>query len=969
MSNKTRKLILLIILLVALAVRVYRLPAQSIWFDEWLHYNLLDSPDWHTFYSLFVFIAPEQASAPVYYCLFYLSSFLFGLTPVLLRIFPVALGVASVYLLYYLGCRIKGSKAGLIAASLMALSPQNTWYSQELRPYTLVVFLVLVSTIITLQIGKSRSRGWLFLHFAVNGLLIFTHLFAFLALVPQSVYLLVKTGIRRTIMWGVVQGVFVLGILFTAFNLPHFSLYPSQGPPLPSAREFLLDLVSKDIVNVYRIPTTLTESMSPLPGVLAPAAGMQPFADGAQAALMGVFLLLYVLRVLRKGVKQCKPLWGKESAFAEKGGHRAYAGGSAISLDLVEDSENVRGNNFPEDIFLVMLLIGPPAVLVFGQALLGLPFYNVGYDLYCSVALYVIVGIVLSRSARAAGTLLAGILIALYVFQSVMFVPRTTRPAWDCAAEYIKRTSTAEDIILDETLIAPTSRRRPYFETCNLAMVPAASYWDACDKSVHYLGALEEPERQERVSVWLVTEMTFARLGITDGSEPTEFLKKILRECGLRGTFTMFPGGTELAVVRIQRIPNVTPAISESHPSDLAAPGLDDLLAQLISKSQHMDNPGKSLGSLQRAIGLWPALFIHSYFTHIGSLILYGEAELAESYARHILERFPGFGPVYFGLGMALAVQGQGQRAIPYFEESFSSYSALEETFRPFVEAVCVRGDFRMTKGEWARIYGFPFPIYGIVAEHIVQGLEHRKDLPSNEERSLPFALAGERDGNGEEIYSDPDTTGQPGEVVKESSSPIWNVDESCLPQYPTSWAETLFEIQERQSGVNAWMPLGKRLYLRIEELWAERVVDANSSVKMYERLLQRHPFESRLYRGYNNALAKCKAPETFVARWVKQSAGNPDIAVYAAKRLAEAGTEWIARGDEVSSILAYRAAAVLDKDNMRYVLRLAQIYEYSGQVKEAVVQYTKVLEKVPDMKQVSDRVNALSVVEDGSGQ
>ena len=37
--------------------------------------------------------------------------------------------------------------------------------------------------------------------------------------------------------------------------------------------------------------------------------------------------------------------------------------------------------------------------------------------------------------------------------------------------DYIKEASTAEDLILDETLIAPTSRRQPYFESCNLAML------------------------------------------------------------------------------------------------------------------------------------------------------------------------------------------------------------------------------------------------------------------------------------------------------------------------------------------------------------------------------------------------------------------------------------------------------------------------------------------------------------------
>jgi len=969
MTNKTRKVMLLVILLVALAVRVYRLPAQSIWFDEWLHYNLLDSPNWHTFYSLFLFIAPEQASAPAYYFLFYLSSFLLGIAPVFLRMLPVALGVASVYLLYYLGNRIKGGKAGLIAASLMALSPQNSWYSQELRPYTLVVFLVLVSTIVMLRAGESRDRRWLLVHCTVNGLLVFTHLFAFLALVPQCVYLLVRTGIRRTIVWGLVQGIFVLGILFTAFNLPHFSLYPSLGPPLPSTSEFLLDLVSKDIVNLYRIPTALNESMSPLPSFLTPFAVVHPLVDGAQAVFLGVSLLFFLISVLKNGVEQCGYRWGQGRLSPE--GERASkrSGFSVFHTGPEQGNENPHAKNSPEDIFLLILLVGPPAILVIGQALLGFPFYSVGYDLYCAVALYIIAGGVVSRLSGAVGTTFAVILIALYAFQSAMFIPRTTRPAWNCAADYIKEASTAEDLILDETLIAPTSRRQPYFESCNLAMLPAASYWDACDKAVCYLGGFEETEKQERVSVWLVTEMTFARLGIADGSEPTEVLKEMLTECGLRGTFTMFPGGTELALVRIQRMANVTPAVSESHPANLAAPGLEDLLAQLIAEGYDAENPGKSLGALQRAIGLWPALFIHSYFTHIGSLILYGETDLAESYARFILERFPGFGPAYFGLGMALAVQGERKRAIPCFEESFSAYSALEETFKPFVEAICVRGDFRMTKEEWARIHGFPFPIYGIVADHVVEDLERRQDLPQGEEEILLLAPTGEEDGREVVAGADRGKEGQFGEAGKHLSAVIWNVDESCLPHYPKSWAERLFEIQESQNGVNAWMPLGKHLYLRMRELCADRRRDAAASVQRYEHLIEHYPFESRLYRAYNRALVRCESPAIFVEGWLKQAARNPEITVYAAKQLAEAGTDWVTRGDMASSILAYRAAAALDGNNMQYAVRLAQLYEYSGRVEEALSQYRKVLEKVPEMKQVLDRMNSLAGAKDGTGQ
>ena len=46
-------------------------------------------------------------------------------------------GVLLVALAYWLGAKVYGARAGLLAAFLVAISPYNIWYSQEVRMYTL----------------------------------------------------------------------------------------------------------------------------------------------------------------------------------------------------------------------------------------------------------------------------------------------------------------------------------------------------------------------------------------------------------------------------------------------------------------------------------------------------------------------------------------------------------------------------------------------------------------------------------------------------------------------------------------------------------------------------------------------------------------------------------------------------------------------------------------------------------------
>ena len=616
-------------------------------------------------------------------------------------------------------------RAGLVAALLLALSPLHVWYSQELRPYTLLVFWVLISSLILLQCDKKSWRLWLPIQFAVNALLVYTHLFAFLVLAPQALYILLKRGWRHCVLWSLVHGILVGGIGFAALNLPHFSLYPSFGPNIPTVGEFFLDLISKDINSRYRIPTTMADSMSPLPSGLEGLSVLQPWCDGMLILVVtGICCIcLYgFLRALFIPSRRTSDEDEDVSAASEKEG---VVPDSQI-ICSVTGHECRHGVPLPDgkdSLYFVMVLCLPSAFLVASQVILDLPFYSVGYDLYSTLGLYLILGIGVSVSGKTMRVILTSALLGLYAYQALMLLPRTTRPAWDLAAQYVKEEGSKKDLILDETVVAPVSRCQPYFESSSLPMVPVCSYREALDKAAGFLSNQRNTDpvkRGEGVSVWLITELSFVRLDFPANVEPLELLQAGIAEYALEGNVKMFPGGTELAVVRIRLKADKEPVVPRPFPSSLPIEDAETILARLDSVNVEGDRRQEVLAALQSAIGLWPPLFIHAYFEHIGALVVAGEPEIAEAYGRSVILEFPRFGQAYFGVGMALAVRGERQKALPFFRYAFSCYPALEDAFGPFVAALCIRGDGKLTPEEISRMESFPFPYYGITARYVL---------------------------------------------------------------------------------------------------------------------------------------------------------------------------------------------------------------------------------------------------------
>ena len=141
----------LIIVMGGFALRLYRLGAQSLWYDETVSAYLASQ-------SIPGLVAHTAGDIhpPGYYGLLHLWVRLAGDSEYALTFFSLVFGVLLIALSFALARRLLGQTAALWSALLVATSPYNVWYSQEVRMYTLGALLGLVTLWCALEIANQR---------------------------------------------------------------------------------------------------------------------------------------------------------------------------------------------------------------------------------------------------------------------------------------------------------------------------------------------------------------------------------------------------------------------------------------------------------------------------------------------------------------------------------------------------------------------------------------------------------------------------------------------------------------------------------------------------------------------------------------------------------------------------------------------------------------------------------------------
>jgi uncharacterized membrane protein len=233
------------VILLAFALRLYRLGYQSIWYDEGVSIHLAQK-------SLTVLTAHTAGDIhpPLYYYLLHFWIQAAGSDEFAVAFLSLSFGLLLVPLVYRIGWCLYNPMVGSLAALLVAVSPYNLWYSQEMRMYTLGASLGLVSLYSLLQLlartgcrlrATSCRVYWVgYILSAALGLYTLYY-FAFL-LIFLNLFVLGwwlwgwRRGSRASVLWHWVLAQLVVFVLYLPW-LP-IALHQATDPPVPPWRAF-----------------------------------------------------------------------------------------------------------------------------------------------------------------------------------------------------------------------------------------------------------------------------------------------------------------------------------------------------------------------------------------------------------------------------------------------------------------------------------------------------------------------------------------------------------------------------------------------------------------------------------------------------------------------------------------------------------------------------------------------------------
>jgi len=247
-------------------LRLHGLGSQSLWNDElasWHvgHYESLETVIRHS--------AVVDVHPPGY------SIFLYGVQNVLgdsesdLRLPSAVAGIASILMIFLLGTQLYSKKEGLIAAALMAFSWCPIYYSQEARPYALLLLFALVSTSFWIVLLRDLERPGSprlclsAIGYVVSAILIsYLHYFGVLLIALQGIGFLFGVRTRKSLLnFVVIYVAILLAYLPWAGGLWHHLKGPPGWIPVPDSatfRDFLSFCFNDSLFVLYCIlPFTL----------------------------------------------------------------------------------------------------------------------------------------------------------------------------------------------------------------------------------------------------------------------------------------------------------------------------------------------------------------------------------------------------------------------------------------------------------------------------------------------------------------------------------------------------------------------------------------------------------------------------------------------------------------------------------------------------------------------------------------
>jgi uncharacterized membrane protein len=154
-KNRIR-LAMLLLVLVAFALRVHRLDYQALRGDEAFAYLFAQQPLKEMLPSL----ATIEPHPPLYYATLHLWTSLLGQGEFAARFLSVLVSILMIPMIYRLGSALCGMKVGWLAALLGSINPFLIWHGQDVRMYSMLACLGLGSVLLfSLALERGSRSG------------------------------------------------------------------------------------------------------------------------------------------------------------------------------------------------------------------------------------------------------------------------------------------------------------------------------------------------------------------------------------------------------------------------------------------------------------------------------------------------------------------------------------------------------------------------------------------------------------------------------------------------------------------------------------------------------------------------------------------------------------------------------------------------------------------------------------------
>lgn len=169
-SNKTFWITFCAIMIIGAGLRMYGLTQQSLWFDETNGIRIAQLG-----FKEIVLGLQKDVSPPLHYFALHVWMTIFGPGELSVRSFAALFGVLLIPAICYIGSSLFNRRVGLISSFMVAISQFHIWYSQEVRMYSMLVLLGLLSMFFLHKAVTANTRSSWTAYVVFTTLTMYTH--------------------------------------------------------------------------------------------------------------------------------------------------------------------------------------------------------------------------------------------------------------------------------------------------------------------------------------------------------------------------------------------------------------------------------------------------------------------------------------------------------------------------------------------------------------------------------------------------------------------------------------------------------------------------------------------------------------------------------------------------------------------------------------------------------------------------